>query len=76
MIDIFKYLNMDSSKFNILVMKGLGESYQLVYKDIAAGYMTIDSIGITNPDVTKLGDFKNIRRPIYPIDKDTELRYE
>jgi len=30
--------------------------------------LTAESIGVNNPDVTKIGEFKKIRRPVYPLD--------
>ncbi len=75
-IDIFGQLGMDFHKFNILLLKGFGQAYQGVFKDAPAEYLTIHSIGICNPDVTRIGDFKNIRRPIYPLDENVTLRYE
>ena len=75
-INIFKYLGMDAGDYKILVGKGLGEAYQMVFKEMADKFITIDSIGVTNPDVTKIGEFQNIRRPVYPLEPDTKMRYE
>lgn len=74
MINIFQYLDMDVTQYKILVGKGLGESYRMVYKDLVKEFLTIDSIGVTNPDITKLGEFKQIRRPIYPLDKNVAYK--
>lgn len=74
-INIFSYLDIAVEQFNVMVLKGLGHAYQNVFKKLPKEYVTIDSIGVTNPDVTKLGEFKNIRRPIYPIDEDTVFAY-
>lgn len=75
-INIFKYLGIDVSDLKIIILKGFGKAYRDVFKDIPVGYITPEGIGITNPDVSKIGNFKTIRRPIYPMDKDTKLRYE
>lgn len=75
-IDIFAQLGIDYHKFNVLLLKGFGQAYQAVFKDAPQEYLTIQSIGITNPDVTRIGEFKNVRRPVYPLDKNVELRYE
>lgn len=72
-INIFSYLDIAVEELNVIVLKGLGHAYKKVFKDLPKEYVTIDSIGVTNPDVTKLGEFKNIRRPIYPIDKNAEF---
>lgn len=69
-IDIFAQVGIDFRQFNIILLKGFGQAYQAVFKDVPEEYITIQSIGITNPDVTRIGEFKNVRRPIYPLDKD------
>ncbi len=71
MIDIFKYLGIDSKKYSILILKGFGHSYKDVFKNAVDEYITAESIGVNNPDITKIGDFKKLRHPIYPFDKDT-----
>ena len=75
-IDIFAQLGIDFHKFNIILLKGFGQAYQAVFKDVPEEYITIQSIGITNPDVTRIGEFKNVRRPIYPLDHNVKLRYQ
>lgn len=75
-MNIFAQAGLDFKKFNILLLKGFAQAYQGVFGDALAGYLTIHSIGICNPDVTRIGNFQNIRRPIYPLDPDTELRFE
>lgn len=75
-IDVYKYLGIDVTQFLFIIGKGLGEAYQAVYKDLAKGFLTLDSIGITNPNVKKIGEFKKIRRPIYPLDDNVTMRYE
>ena len=75
-IDIFGILGYDVNDLNIVVMKGLGQAIRDVFKEKPRDYITPESIGITNPDVTKIGDFKKLRRPIYPFDKNVAMRYE
>lgn len=68
-INLFKYLGMNISDFKILVLKGMGITYEQVFREQIKKYMPVESIGITNPDVTKLGTFTRLRHPVYPIDK-------
>lgn len=75
-MNIFAQAGIDIKDFNILLLKGFGQAYQGVFGDLPEQYLTIHSIGICNPDVTRIGEFKNIRRPIYPLDENVELRYE
>lgn len=75
-MNIFAQAGIDASEFNILLLKGFGQAYQGVFGDLPKEYLTIHSIGICNPDVTRIGEFQNIRRPIYPLDENVTLRYE
>src|SRR5699024_6320277 len=73
--NIFEWLGIDVKNLNIIVLKGLGHAYKKAFKDLPKGYITPASIGITNPDVRKIGEFKFIRRPVYPLNENVELRY-
>lgn len=68
MINIFRHLDIDSNKYSVLVLKGFGHSYKANFSDKEYVYFTAESIGVNNPDVTKIGEFKKIRRPVYPLD--------
>ena len=68
MINIFRHLDIDSNKYSVLVLKGFGHSYKTNFSDKEYVYFTAESIGVNNPDVTKIGEFKKIRRPVYPLD--------
>ena len=68
MINIFRHLDIDSNKYSVLVPKGFGHSYKANFSDKEYVYFTAESIGVNNPDVTKIGEFKKIRRPVYPLD--------
>ena len=72
-LDFFSILGMDIKDFDVIVIKGFGNAYQHVFKDVPKEYLTIDSIGITNPNVTKIGNYVNVRRPIYPLDNDVKF---
>lgn len=75
-IDVFGWLGIDVADLNVIILKGLGHAYKEVFKDKPKGYLTPDSIGITHPDVRKIGDFKLIRRPCHPFDENVELRFK
>ncbi|MFD1708253.1 M81 family metallopeptidase [Siminovitchia sediminis] len=75
-LNVFEILGIDVRDLNIIILKGLGHAYKKAFKDLPKGYITPESIGITNPDVRKIGEFKNIRRPVYPLDKNVALRYK
>ena len=70
MINIFKYLGIDSTKYSVLILKGFGHSYKGVFQNTIDEYITAESIGVNNPDITKIGVFKKLRSPIFPFDKD------
>ena len=72
-IDIFGILGIDYKAKNIIVLKGLASSYTHIYKDIPKEYVLLDSAGIGNYDLTKIGKYKKLRRPCYPFDKNVEF---
>lgn len=74
-MDIFAQLGIDIEPFDVLLLKGFGRAYQAVFQDRIKEYIVVSSKGITNPDVTRIGEFKNARRPIYPLDENVEIRY-
>lgn len=74
-VNILGYLGYDVSQMKALVLKGSSGAYKEVFGDIPAGYLYPASLGITNPDVTKIGDFQRLRRPIWPLDEGVRLRY-
>lgn len=75
-IDVFGWMGYEVSDMNVIILKGLGHAYKEVFKDKPKGYLTPDSIGITHPDVRKIGEFKLIRRPVHPLDENVEFRYK
>ena len=67
-IDIFHILGYDVGAMQAVGFKGL----TLHVRQALAGridiFLPIDGIGITHPDVRKLGPFHHIRRPAWPLD--------
>ena len=74
--NLFAHFGIDVAQYKILLLKGSSKGYKVTYGDKLAGYIATESAGITSPDVTKVGEFKYLRRPIFPIDENVELRYE
>ena len=74
--NLFAHFGIDVSQYKILILKGSSEGYKATYGDKLAEYIVPESAGITNPDVTKVGEFKYLRRPIFPINENVEMRYE
>ena len=75
-INIFDIMGIDARDLKVVVLKGASGALKEVFGEYLSGYVYPASKGITNPDVTKIGEFKKIRRPIYPLDKDTTMRYK
>lgn len=77
-IVIFNYLDVDIDVANmkVILMKGSGEAYKCTYKELAAGFITPQSYGLTNPDITRIGDYSKVRRPDIPFDKNVKLHYK
>ena len=75
-ISLFGFGPRDLSRMRIVLLKGSGKAYEQAYGNIPAGYITPESYGITNPDVTRIGEFKKLRRPIVPFDENVPLRYK
>lgn len=78
LMNIFKCLDIDITGYKALLLKGFNKAYEGVYEGIVPdGHILIpDSLGITSPDVRKVGHFTKIRRPVYPLDKNVRFRYE
>ena len=75
-IDIFGILGYNVEDMKALVLKGSSAAYKGVFGERIAHYEVIDSQGITSPDVTKIGEFKRLRRPIWPLDENVRMRYK
>lgn len=69
-VNIFREVGLDFTNYKIAVIKGLGNSIQKAYGDAPTGYIEIASEGCTNPDVTKLGEFKKLSMDLYPFNPD------
>ncbi len=75
-INIFDIMGIDVRNLKVIVLKGSSGALKEVFREYLSGYVYPESKGITNPDVTKIGEFKKLRRPVYPLDKDVTMRYK
>lgn len=75
-IDIFGILGYDVKDMKAVVLKGSSGACENVFGNRIAKYTIVDSLGITSPDVTKIGEFKKLRRPIWPLDENVAMRYK
>lgn len=75
-IDIFGILGYNIEDMKAVVLKGSSGAYKNVFRDRISKYTIVESLGITSPDVTRIGDFKNLRRPIWPLDENVTMRYK
>lgn len=71
-VNIFDAVELDVSECNIIVVKGLGNTIKKSYGDDHKGFIEVEGEGSTNPDVTKLGEFKKLNRSYFPFDKAAE----
>jgi microcystin degradation protein MlrC len=67
-IDIFNLLGFDVTKLQAIGFKGLGLHVRQALAGKIGRFIPIDGAGVTHPDVRKLGPYKRIRRPTWPLD--------
>lgn len=68
-IDIFALLGFDVCKMQAVGFKGLTLHVRQALADRLDTFLPIDGIGITHPDVRKLGPYRHVRRPVWPLDE-------
>ncbi len=74
-IDIFEILGFDVRAMQLAVFKGLGLHIRQALKGKIETFMPVDAIGVTHPDVSKLGAFEHVMRPVFPLDEMSEDAY-
>jgi microcystin degradation protein MlrC len=67
-IDIFHALGFDVRRMQVIAFKGLGLHIRQALSGKISRFVHIDGVGVTHPDVRKLGTFRRIRRPVWPLD--------
>lgn len=67
-IDILEPLGIDMRALRIVGCKGLGLHIRQALAGKYQHFELVDTAGVTHRDVRKLGRFRHIRRPIWPLD--------
>jgi microcystin degradation protein MlrC len=67
-IDVFNLLGFDVTKLHVVGFKGLGLHIRQALTGKISEFILVDGVGVTHPDVRRLGSFKRLRRPTWPID--------
>lgn len=71
-MDMFGALGLNVDEFDVVVLKGLGNTYRVTYGDRLRAYVEVESEGCTNPNLRRIGRYRRLRRPIFPLDGDVE----
>ena len=67
-IDIFDILGFDVREMQAVGFKGLTLHVRQALAGKIKTFLPIDGIGITHPDVRKLGPYRHLQRPAWPLD--------
>ena len=67
-IDIFEALGLDVRRMQAVGFKGLGLHVRQALAGKIERFIPVDAVGVTHPDVRKLGRFRRLRRPCWPFD--------
>jgi microcystin degradation protein MlrC len=67
--DIFEILGFDVRTMEAVCFKGLGLHIRQALEGKIRRFIPVDGVGITHPDVRKLGPYRRVRRPIWPLDE-------
>jgi len=73
-IDIFDLLDFDITKMQV-GFKGLGLHIRQALQDKIRTFIPVDGVGVTHPDVRKLGPYERVRRPVWPLEDVPESHY-
>jgi microcystin degradation protein MlrC len=74
-IDILKILGFDVTRMQAVGFKGLGLHIRQALAGKVEAFVPVDGVGLTHPDVRKLGPYRRIRRPVWPLDEIPEHGY-
>ena len=67
-VDIFEALGLDVRRMQAVGFKGLGLHVRQALAGKMERFIPVDAVGVTHPDVRKLGRFRRLRRPCWPFD--------
>jgi microcystin degradation protein MlrC len=68
-VDIFEILGFDVRTLKVVSFKGLGLHIRQMLAGKIETCLTVDGVGVTHPDVRKLGPYRRVRRPVWPLDE-------
>jgi microcystin degradation protein MlrC len=71
-LGVFRSLGIEPTRKRYLILKSRIH-YRAGFREIAAHELPCDGVGVTSSD-NALFEFKNVRRPIFPLDPDTPER--
>ena len=72
-IDVFELLGFDVREMQAVAFKGLGLHVRQALDGKIATYLAVDGDGSTHPDVRRLGEWRHIRRPVWPLDTEAAI---
>jgi microcystin degradation protein MlrC len=67
-IDVLGILGFDVTKMQAVSFKGLGLHIRQALEGKIKTFIPVDGVGVTHPDVRKLGPYKRLKRPVWPLD--------
>ena len=67
-IDIFAVLGFDVRALQVVAFKGLGLHIRQALAGKIERFIPVDGVGVTHPDVRRLGPYTRLRRPVWPLD--------
>lgn len=74
-IDILEPLGFDMRELKVVGCKGLGLHIRQALAGKAQRFVQVDAEGVTHRDVRKMGPYRHIRRPVWPLDELTDDAY-
>ena len=69
---VFKSMGIEPKDFNIVVVKS-PSGFRAAYEPIAKEVIVVDTPGVSSGNLRSM-PFRNVRRPIYPLDEDFEWK--
>ncbi len=67
-IDLFEHLGFDVMSMQAVVFKGLTLHVRQALDGKISVFLPVDGVGVTHPDVTRLGPYQRLTRPCWPFD--------
>lgn len=67
-IDIFGHFGFDVRAMQAVLFKGLTLHIRQALAGRIATFLPVDGVGVTHPDVTRLGTFRRLIRPCWPFE--------